>query len=329
VLIFDRVDFLLDEDNQNLENFLHLWLPKEFPSNIQCILSCSSKSQNINLSLNRNFPVIRFDHKIYKLFHDKVLFQQITNNFESLSYNHSKFQLKNLRLVSIDESNPLQQNINTPISFRESQIRLLNIALEFGFVNYNILESSAEISFQEIQFEESIFFKTFIFSKLILNPKMTIPLSSFSSKKEWLLHQFHLLCVDKISFDRLRDILYFLKLSCCGLSIEDLSQLTSISFSKLDLIIDFLSPLLIKTNHGFLLSSSFLLKIDLKITSHQTLNNIFVKYLSKHQNKLSKLFELANFYMNDAQFFSLKQTLSKINNFLLLFNFPTKYSLFK
>jgi hypothetical protein len=234
-----------------------------------------------------------------------------------------------MRMVSIDGLAPPEEVENTPLSFRESQIRLLDIALEFGFVNYNLLESSTELTIQELDFEEIIFFKSFIFPKLILHPKLTTPLYNFKSKKEWLFHQFHLLCPEQISFERLRDILYFLKLSCCGLSTEDLSQLSSISYSKIDLILDYLRPLIVKTKNGFKLASPFLQNFHLNVSSPQNLNSTFVKYLSKHQNKLPKLFELANFYNNDAQYFSLKQTLSKINNFLVLFNFPTKYSLFK
>lgn len=323
VILLDQIDFLADDDSQSLEHFLHLWLPREFPSHIQCIVSCRSSSRHSFLATSLDFPVIRFGQKIFRLHQDKQLLLKIESNLEG-----SQSQIDYLNPSPMTSEADDLPNLAAQ-SFYRSQMQLFDLVTEFAFADYSAPRESKDLLVRDCDLAQKNFFSGFLFPKLLARPASLAPLREFECKGAWLMHQFRLFCPDQISFERLRDLLYFLKLSCCGLSVDDLARLSSIPFSKVDEVLEYLSPLLVRTVRGFRLSCGFLRGLDLEVDSTQSLNSSFVKLMTRHRNSVSRLFELANLLMNDSQYFSLKQTLSKVENFLLLFNSPTKYSLFK
>lgn len=311
---------------------MQLWLPKDFPSNISCILSCSSSSQTDSFIPESESPIIRFDETIFKLYQDKTQFLELIHNSEVFHNKQAnkEWMLKPVKMLSIEKiKSEDESDINPTQSLSDFTCQFQKLVNIFGFLDYHELNKTNKMVIHQDNLKNMIFFGKFIFPKLLKRPGKMLEWDESKSKSEWLFTQFQILCPEEISFNRLKEILYFLKLTNFGLTITDLANLTFICSSKLEIVIKFLKPLLIQGIEGYRLSSPFLLKAELEVTCKSILNDGFVKLMNLQKNKSTKIFELANFYINESQYFSLKQTLSKIDNFLLLFNYSTKYSLFK
>ena len=289
------MDYLRDQDNPSIENFIRLWLPKTFPSNIHCILTCSSSSNNLLYAKNNNFPIITFNSTLFRTTLDHNSFIALHN---SLNVGHKSV--------------------------------LIPVLLRFCVENYLELNPANRKKIIIQDHNQILFFYWLIFPSLLNNPDKLKPLSKSNKFKDWLMNMLFEFLPSTVSVQQMSEFLNFINKSIFGLSKNNISKLLKMSVVKTQYLLDFLNPILLKDNLGFRLISPFLTENPIPSeVSEEILQKRFTDLLSNKQHKKNKLLELAYHYSRESQLFNLKQTLSLVDNFLLLFDYSTKYTLFQ
>ena len=193
----------------------------------------------------------------------------------------------------------------------------------------NILGSKADIS-ELSSMEGILLFHHLILPLLLKRPTLSKNVPDFkATNNPWALKVLSKLRPKNLKQSTLVNAIYLLNKTIYGLDIGDLFKLLNVSIVEMNRLKDFLGPVLVSDSKRLKLLSPLLREMTKPGESRVTdLGLSFARILGENQHRRVRLLELAHHYSENGFYFALKQTLSKIDNFLVLFDYSTKFSLF-
>ena len=208
-------------------------------------------------------------------------------------------------------------------------LKIISKSLVAGKECLNILGSETEIS-DSSSMEGILLFHHLILPLLLKKPNLSKTIPNFKgSNNAWALKVLSKLRPKNVKHSTLVNAIYLLNKTIYGLSIGDLFKLLNVSIVEMNRLKDFLEPVLVLDSKRFKLLSPLLREMTKPDESRVTdLGLGFARILGENQHRRVRLLELAHHYSENGFYFALKQTLSKIDNFLVLFDYSTKFSLF-
>lgn len=310
VILIEGVNFISDQDKNN-ESSLKFWLPKVLPDRVKLILTISKDSHNLEYlkKINCKFLDLNLDTQVQK----QMIDLYTSNTFLSpKEYNQEILEL----IRKKQNQNPVQTN------------NVFYYKMLYKCFLPEVPKENMDISTEAINLVKSLFSKSTHVAELkeglqtiddvetLLNFIIEMYKSKFMKVEQFLL-VFSALCFNYKGLTK-NEIMTIVEI--------DAHSLDSILLVFQEFLIAYKSYIKI-TNPTFL---QFFIKkyhtsFDSKIAIHKKISQA----VENSPICLRQLEEMTNNLYLAHDFFQLKQKISSIENFLLLFNEVTKYDLFK
>ncbi|CAD8127534.1 unnamed protein product [Paramecium sonneborni] len=302
ILIFEGIDNFRDILDMHKEVNVNFWLPKYFPSNIKVIVTANKQSTSIKL--------LKPDCYEVPIESDKTVFKQIVNHHLA----------KNLFI----------QNIN----------HLLDIFIQFGYKlrNQPVFVKSYFSVFIPYP-SEGIVEQNEIDLNLIEDILTPLNYNHFESMKVVEdLYAFQLDYFSKVNImeiDKFKKVLLVLALTQKGLTYSEIENVCNITIKEWKLFLVFFKVYLMIHHELWIIHNEIFKKviintyyIDDKVMLQ--LHDIIASTIDQiTPNSIRKLEEQTFQLFSAKNYFQLKEIISIIENFLLLFNPSNEYDLCK
>lgn len=319
MILFDRVDALLEGRRQTIADLLRAWLPREFPSHVRCVVTSSIRRVGVCPESERTPRYIAFDHRLLGVLQDKRLLLQLRNDSGRLRSSENS-KVSHCSLFSSGRGASPDAKV---FCLWQTQSELADILLKFA--QFPGQREPPEKSGASGDFSEKQFLARFILPKLARSLRCVRPLQALESTRDWLLGQFDDLCPETVTVGKLRELLQLLRLSPYGLTQHDLYRLLQIRRPLVDCALEHLGPLLVKTADRYRLKCAFADSVEW--CPRNALRDRLTGLVSS-QNSRPGLCTAAELYTETGCYFDLKRTLSGIGNFVVLFDCASKHCFF-
>lgn len=352
IIILEGVENFIDFDTRK-ESSIKFWLPKTFPNRIKVIVTCEPKSRSNEhfdnlgcrfIKLKRNTkdivkyidsvkerPWVNKDHKnrVVNVLESKILFSEVDKNhpMEAISTVQSK-----------DRSGSVEINIEELKSLSNNDIQIENYEVDKRVyccsVKKLLIKAISDfllpvpITYSEFKTNEENFFDE-VFENL--NYGYIKSLNTRSEFLDYIIVYFEDNFTKK---ENLEIILSAVSLTHKGLTMEELMSLSGLSVIEIKRIFA-VFKVFIRECNGFYSSTDekFRKSIEKHYYSDIKSRHIFHKKIAASMenttNSIRKLEEQTYHLYCGMEFFTLKQKISYIENFQLLFNPMNKFDLFR
>ena len=309
IIVLEGLHNFVEFDTKQ-ESEIKFWLPKTFPKRIRVIVTTSSSSKSYNYLQRLGSTIVNIDKN-------------------SITHNDAIADLKSKN--SLMDPEYVDQFVATLIEKVEADFldrtSVKSLALSFcPYETKNILER-ADVDVEAV--------------KKILSgidyDELWAPIHHYKQVLELIIEFFE----DKITKpERYREVMIFLSLTFKGLTKKELFNLTGVTDREWSLFLAFFKPYFF-TFKGFWNISNELFKhiifnkyLGMKQDQQGASTSVAIEYhrrigneMNNTPNSIRKLEEQTINYFMSNEYSLLKQTISDIENFLLLFNPYTKYDL--
>lgn len=333
-LIIESIEKQL-EDDPNRINLIKYWLPRTFPDRVNCIVTTREGSSadeyfdhvtchKVLISSKKNQAEVYFDSVFnYQCFND--FNENIANVYktelqiyakDNLVFTKKYFQLLLQRSPSKKvnlSSNKKSVTASTEIDAEEQKLRDKNKKMEaknIKMVNHFI---------QRVVKLDTL--------SLIRNTQDLINhiverVASVSSRVS---------SDNPVDKDIIINYFIYLTLTKTGLTLEELKKLTLMTSKQLKLINLYFEPFLTNFNGFFKLVDSDFIEYTNKMYSDDQIEFFYKNIadaLDDQENSVRKIDEQTFAYIHAKEYFTVKQLLSSIENFLVFFNPQNKLDLY-
>lgn len=300
ILLIEGIDHFIDYQTE-MEAVVAFWLPKYFPDKIRVIVTADQGSEALNYFK-------RIECEILNIPIDTSIIQDVITSHTSKTHLISE-ELKNKHLAILS-------------SYTDKTKSNLFVKT---FLTFFLPEAAPEI-INKGDVDEQLFEKLY---KNIDEEKLR-SITDIQELFEFSLDQIGCKIMDSNKFKKL---LMTFNLSQKGLTYEELTAVTNISAEEGKLFIGLFKNFLIKYQGLWILNNDMLKKtIQAKCMNNQEEINQLHEEIANTiekitQNSIRKLEEQTYHLYKSGSYFKLKEIISAIENFLLLFNPNNKYDL--
>lgn len=308
ILVLEGVDNFHDDDSKN-ESSLKFWLPKYFPERIRVIITASpgSKSKGYLKSLGCNIITLKADKRMVRSY------------LKDVSVNSHKYLLG-----GTEHFDKLKEVVDTKLE--DTSVNMIFAKSLFAMFSPRISSETPREKSNLPSILTSIDYK-----KLHGNILLTSEIDDIEPLIEYAINFYS----DRlIKRENLLDFLAAISLTHKGLTEPELIKFSKVTNEELQGILRIFGIYFmcfkgyyICHNEVFrrVVESIYYPQPENKKEMHKRIAYIF----EKAPNNVRKLEEEATHFYQAEEFFSLKQIISTIENFLMLFNPITKFDLFR
>ncbi|EGR26947.1 TPR repeat protein [Ichthyophthirius multifiliis] len=301
IIIIEAIDQFVESTSNNREANIVFWLPRCFPEKIRVIVTCDKQS-------NANEYFQRINCKFLKMqLEDNIGNTIIQRHIQKQLFINQELKEKHLTILK-----------NFDEKCKNPQFYKIFLCIYIPYPTENI------ISQQEIP--DGTFEK--IFDKMNYDNLMKV--QSYQDLINFTLDFFSNVIMQQETF---RKLLRVFVLTQKGLTLDELKKITAISVPEWRIFLAFFKVFILKYKYYWQMNNFSLKKIiqnKYKIDTnevrrlHEEISNVLEKHTS---NSIRKLEEQTYHLFMSKNYFKLKETISTIENFLLLFNPNNKYDL--
>ena len=308
VLVIEGASLMLEQDSQQ-ENSMKFWIPRSLPDRVRLIISLDEDSYNIDyfrslgcefLELGRNDTTLNMtmDHYSKK---DFIMEEEyVQKMFRILKENVKNNKEVDNLYVKVLLSCFLPHKNTGLFDGNKKIFRKISDILSDG-KNLKTIETSLKAAKNT---EELILFVLDFYKDKIVKPEIFF------------------------------DLVALLIINYKGLYFDEIQSITGISELQLSVVCLLLKSFFIQHKNYWKITNPLFIKLFnkkyLKDKSKKRLLHLKIsKALDPKEDSIRKLEEQTNNLFHSEDFFSLKQKISSIDNFIILFNETTKIELFK
>lgn len=308
IIIIEGASLMLEKDNMQ-ENSMKFWIPKVLPDRVKLIISLDEESYNIEYFRSIGCEFLELDRS------------SMTINTTLDNYSRKSF------IVEEEHANRLLSLIRNKIS-KSNNIDNLYVKV---FTSCLIPHTQTGL------FDQNL--KMFNFIKKILSNDNNIKsiekgVEAANDSEELITFILEFYKNKIIKEDHFFDLISLLMINYKGLYFDEIQKMVEITELKLSVICLLLKPFFIQHKNYWKITNPVFIKLFnkryLKDKSKKKLLHLKIsKVLDHKEDSIRKLEEQTNNLFHSEDYFSLKQKISSIDNFIILFNETTKIELFK
>lgn len=318
------------EDDSNKINLIKYWLPRTFPNRVNCIVTTKEGS-----SADEYFQKVKC-HKVYV----ESKKNQAEVYFESV-FNYKCFNEFNENIANCYK-NDLGLYLKEDLAFTKKFFQLLlhrQVSKNMKITSTKQEEESPEALKQKMAKKKLEAKNTKMVNHFIQRIVKLDSLSLIRNTQDLINHIIERVASvsSRVSSDNPVDkdiiINYFiyLTLTKTGLTVEEIKKLTLMTSKQLKLINLYFAPFLTNFEGYYKLIDSDFIEYTNKMYSDDQVEFFYKNIadaLDDQENTVRKIDEQTFAYIHAKEYFTVKQILSSIENFLVFFNAHNKLDLY-